>query len=224
MNKNKEQLLAIMADNSISYVIEGKEAYIKLANQQYNTFQTSVVEGVEELDIEGDKKRTLWWVDLNMWPHLSNGILQQLTAEPMAKPDVTMLWNPRRSVNHKQIDDGKQSAKLQSMTVMGGRVLSLETNMSVGGASGGIQKLATAIYEEFAGSYELTQADPRHIGTHRDQTLPPQHKHIVKRGGGEWSDDDVDTVYALAMSLGLTAWDPVFGAKNKKVRDLSKKA
>jgi hypothetical protein len=224
VNKNKEQLLAIMADNSISYVIEGKEAYIKLANQQYNTIQTTVVEGVEELDIEGDKKRTLWWVDLNMWPHLNNGILQQLTAEPMAKPDVTMLWNPRSSVNHKQIDDGKQSAKLQSMTVMGGRVLSLETNMTVGGASGGIQKLATAIYAEFAGSYELTQADPRHIGTHRDQTLPPQHKHIVKRGGGEWSEDDVDTVYALAMSLGLTAWDPVFGAKNKKVRDLSKKA
>ncbi|KQX01625.1 hypothetical protein ASC94_03180 [Massilia sp. Root418] len=69
MNKNKEQLLAIMADNSISYVIEGKEAYIKLANQQYNTIQTTVVEGVEELDIEGDKKRTLWWVDLNMCGH-----------------------------------------------------------------------------------------------------------------------------------------------------------
>lgn len=223
VNKTKEQLLAIMADNDVAYVIEGKEAYIKLAKQQYNTIQTTVVEGVEELDIDGDKKRVLWWVDLAMWPHLADGILQQFKVEPMAKPDVTMLWNPRRSVSHTVIDDGAQSAKLQSMTVMGNRILSLETNMTVGGAGGGITKLAEAIYAEFVGSYELTQADPRHIGTHRDQTLPPQHKHIVKKGGGAWSEDDVETVYAMAMSLGLTKWDPIFGAKHKKVRDLSKK-
>lgn len=222
MNKTNEQLQAIMADPSLAYVVEGKEAYVKLSTQQYNTLSTTVVEGLEALDFEDAKKRTLWWVDLNMWPHLSNGILQQLNAEPKATPSVTMLWNPRQSVNHLQFDDGKQGAKLQSMTVMGGRVLSLETNMSVQDADPAIRKLAAIIYKQFAGSYELSQADPRHIGTHRDQTLPPQHKHIVKRGGGEWSDEDVDTVHGLAMSLGLTAWDPVFGAKNDIKRNISK--
>jgi len=215
VNKTNEQLQALMADLDLACVIQGKEAYIKLSNQQYNTISSKVVEGLVALDFEDTKNRALWWVDLDMWPHLGNGVLQQLNAEPKATPSVSMLWNPRRSVSHTQFDDGKQSAKLQSMTVMGGRILSLETNMSVENAEKGVQKLAEIIYKQFAGSYELSQADPRHIGTHRDQTLPAQHKHIVKRGGGEWSDEDVDTVHGLAMSLGLTTWDPVFGAKNK---------
>lgn len=223
MNKTKEQLQEIMANPDIAYVIEGKEAYVKLASQQYNTIQTSVVEGLEELDTPGDKKRTLWWVDLSMWHHLSRGILDGLNAEPLAKPDVTMLWNPRQSVCHTILDEGAQTAKLQSITVMGGRILSLETNMAIAGAGRGIQDLSASIYREFAGSYELTQADPRHIGTHRDRTLPSQHKHLVKPAGGEWSADDVETIYAMAMSLALTKWDPIFGAKHKKALDLSRK-
>lgn len=222
MNKTKEQLLEIMANDGIAYVISGKEAYIKLANQQYNTIQTSVVEGLEELDIAGDKKRTLWWADIGMWPHLNDAILSQLKNEPLAKPDVTMLWNPRQPVSHTVLDEGK-TAKLQSITVMGNRILSLETNMTIGGAGAGVQKLAASIYAEFSGSYELTQADPRHMGTHRDRTLPAQHKHIVKARGAEWSDDDIETIQALAMSLALTKWDPIFGAKHKIVRDLSQK-
>lgn len=223
MNRSKEELAALMADPKIAYEIHGTEAYIKLASQQYNTIQTKVVEGVEELDIPGDNKRTLWWVDLSMWPHLARGILAQLNAEPLAKPDVTMLWNPQQPVQHKVLDDSDKTAKLQAFTVMGGRILSLETNMAIVGAGGGVSQLATSIYREFAGSYELTQADPRHIGTHRDRTLPAQHKHIVKRGGAPWSDDDVETVHALAMSLKLTKWEPDFGAKPRQGRDLSKK-
>jgi hypothetical protein len=219
MNKTLEELQEIMANDTVAYVIDGSEAYVKLAKGQYNCFDTSDVEGMEELDIGGDKKRILWWLDLSIWDHLSGGILNGLTTEPLAKPGITMLWNPRKAVSHSVMD----KAKLQSITLMGGRILSLETNMGISGASGGVQTLAKSIYTEFRGSYELSQADPRHIGTHRDQTLPPQHKHLVKPGGREWTPDDVETIYAMAMSLKLTTWDPIFGAKHKKAQDLRRK-
>lgn len=166
---------------------------IALLDSQFNMFQTKdnlgqtqSRDGIRKVgDVSGGMQT--WEIDLDIWRHLAGGILDNLAKQPRATASIAMNW--KTFCSNVPIWGGQDGDKLKSCSLMGGKILTLEAGTIRDGQA--IQAAAKAIYRTWPGSYELTQNDPRHIGTHSYRRIGNLHKHIVKRGGQNWSNMDL---------------------------------
>ncbi|WP_308366786.1 MULTISPECIES: hypothetical protein [unclassified Microbulbifer] len=172
---------------------------VSLTAAQYNLFQTKDNGGQQGQTRDGIRMGALgsngmqsWEIDLDIWTHLAGGVLDNFSSNPKATPSVAMEWDTF-SGNVPLWAGSNQH--LKSSSLMGGKIFTIEAKDINAGKY--ITSAANKIYKAWPGSYELTQNDPRHIGTHCYRKLGNLHKHIVKRGGESWTNGDLVRLNAI---------------------------
>src|SRR5215510_14919090 len=149
-------------------------------------------------------QQSVWWVDLNLWPHLIHPLVHCYKwCEGEITTQVAMNWDPwfiRPQIWEKPHPPDKVATGLTLIGLHGTTVLTVkfDTAFNMGRAGWFLDALGNT----FPDCVYASQQDPRHMGTHFGLGLGSQntHYHLVRTGS--WKDD-IDTVARIALGRRL---------------------
>jgi len=229
MPKHPGPIPAWLTDPTVSVApdYDNEAIYFKLHATQFNTQNSKYGErleggpesGITKLydalgpaDRQYGQYKSVWWVDLTMWPHLIHPLCHCLKVEPNADNRIAMFWEPMQSIrtwrpkppqaggNGSDSPVLKYAGHVTQIGLMGASVLTIE---SAGRGQGIVvgQQLGKVLAGKVNAIY-VDEHDPRHMATHWRLKLETSHLHLILPAGTSWQAN-IDLLARIACSKGF---------------------